>query len=131
MKGYHLAAVLAIMALFGSAYPVGKLGVGQFPPFAFAKLRTSVLALALLPLWRLARPPAGNALALAGFCAAMGVGVYATMYTALALASTVSPIIIGTQLSVPFAVLFGRLVLGERVRPLTLGQSSPRSSVSS
>jgi O-acetylserine/cysteine efflux transporter len=43
------------------------------------------------------------------------------MYTALSLASTVSPIVIGTQLSVPFAVLLGRFVLGERVRPLTWG----------
>ena len=119
MTGRHLVAVLLIMALFGSAYPVGKLGVDHFPPFAFASLRSSVLALALLPLWRLAAPPPGRRLALAGFCASMGVGVYATMYTALSLADTVAPIVIGTQLSVPFAVLLGRLVLGERVRRLT------------
>ncbi len=119
MQARHLVAILLIMALFGSAYPVGKLGVGHFPPFEFAALRSGILALALLPLWRFARPQPGQGPALVGFCASMGVGVYATMYTALGMAETISPIIIGTQLSIPFAVLLGRLVLGERVRPLT------------
>ncbi|MDZ7748768.1 MAG: DMT family transporter [Halofilum sp. (in: g-proteobacteria)] len=119
MRAHHLAAVVVIMALFGSAYPIGKLAVGHFPPFAFATLRSTILALALLPLWRLARPPRRLVLPLAGFCAAMGVGVYATMYTALSLSATVAPIVIGTQLAVPFAVLLGRLLLGERVRPVT------------
>ncbi len=121
MQARHLVAILFIMALFGSAYPIGKLGVGHFPPFEFAALRSAVLTLALLPLWRFAFPPPGQGWALAGFCASMGVGVYATMYTALGMADTVSPIVIGTQLSIPFAVLLGRLFLGERVRPLTWG----------
>lgn len=119
MRARHLFAVVTIMALFGSAYPVGKLAVGHFPPFLFATLRSAVLAAALLPLWRLRRPPPGRGRALVGFCACMGVGVYATMYAALDLARTVSPIIIGTQLSVPFAVLLGRALLGETVRPMT------------
>lgn len=119
MRARHLVAVVTIMALFGSAYPVGKLAVGHFPPFLFAAMRSAALAVALLPLWRLRRPPTGRWHALAGFCLCMGVGVYAAMYTALDLARTISPIIIGTQLSVPFAVLLGRLFLGETVRPLT------------
>jgi O-acetylserine/cysteine efflux transporter len=121
MRPRHLLMVLGIMALFGSAYPVGKLAVGHFPPFAFATLRSMLLAIALLPLWRLATPRPDQRLPLLGFCLAMGVGVYATMYGALRITSVVSPIVIGMQLSVPFAVLLGRLVLGERVRPLTWG----------
>lgn len=121
MLARHLVAILLIMALFGSAYPVGKLGVNHFPPFEFAALRSAILTLALLPLWRFAHPQRGQGWALAGFCASMGVGVYATMYTALGMADTVSPIVIGTQLSIPFAVVLGRLFLGERVRPLTWG----------
>ena len=119
MQGKHVLSVLVIMAVFGSAYPIGKLGVDHFPPFEFAALRSALLAAALLPLWRLALPPKRLRWPLAGFCLSMGVGVYATMYTALSLADTVAPIVIGTQLSVPFAVLLGRLILGERVRPLT------------
>lgn len=121
MQTRHLFAIIGIMALFGSAYPVGKLAVGHFPPFAFATLRSLLLAVALLPLWRLARPAPAQRRPLIGFCLAMGVGVYATMYGSLSITTVVSPIVIGMQLSVPFAVLFGRLVLGERVRPLTWG----------
>ncbi len=106
------------MALFGSAYPVGKLGMGQFPPFAFAALRSAILTLALLPLWRLQRPPSGQWAPLLGFAVSMGVAVYGAMYNALALAEAVSPIVIGMQLSAPFAVVLGALILREPVRPL-------------
>lgn len=119
MRPIHLFSVLVIMALFGSAYPVGKLGVDHFPAFQFAAMRSVLLALALLPLWRLALPERRYWLPLAGFCFCMGTGTYASMYAALDLARTVSPIIIGTQLSVPFAVILGRAFLGERVRPVT------------
>lgn len=119
MRARHLFSVIVIMALFGSAYPVGKLAVGHFPPFTFATLRSMLLALALLPFWRLAMPQPAQRLPLLGFCLAMGVGVYATMYWSLQLASVVAPIVIGMQLSVPFAVLLGGIVLGERVRPAT------------
>lgn len=119
MRPRHLLSILLIMALFGSAYPVGKIAVGHFPPFAFATLRSILLALALLPLWRLRLPGRGQRPALLGFGLAMGVGVYATMYGSLRIGTAVSPIVIGMQLSVPFAVLLGRLFLGERVRPLT------------
>lgn len=119
MRPIHLLAVIFIMALFGSAYPVGKLGVEHYPPLQFAAMRSVILVLALLPLWRLHRPARASVLPLAGFCLCMGTGVYAFMYVALHMAQTVSPIIIGTQLSVPFAVILGRLFLGEGVRLLT------------
>jgi len=121
MQTRHLLSVVVIMALFGSAYPIGKVAVGHFPPFLFATLRSGLLAIALLPLWRLQRPRRDQRWPLIGFCLSMGVGVYATMYTSLSISSVVSPIVIGMQLSVPFAVLLGRMVLGERVRPLTWG----------
>ena len=119
MQSRHLVSIVVIMMLFGSAYPVGKLGVDHFPPFAFATMRSALLAVALLPLWRLASVPVRQRLPLAGFCLAMGVGVYATMYWSLKLTPLVSPIVIGMQLSVPFAVLLGRFWLGERVRAAT------------
>ena len=119
MAARDLLSVILIMAIFGSAYVVGKLGVDHFPPIAFAGLRSVILAAALLPLWRLETPPRSYWPVLAGFCLTMGTAVYATMYVALMLADTVAPIVIGTQLSVPFAVLLGLVVLKEPVRPAT------------
>jgi|GEM_PF-1946614 len=119
MRPVHLFSVIVIMALFGSAYPVGKLGVDHFPPLQFAAMRSVLLALVLLPLWRLALPSRELIWPLVGFCLCMGTGVYATMYLALHMASTVSPIVIGTQMGVPFAVILSRIFLGEPVRPVT------------
>jgi len=112
---HHLVAIIGIMFLFGSAYPVGKLGVGHFPPYLFATLRSLALALILIPFWRFQLPPRHLVVPLAGFCACMGVGTYAPVFAALALSKSVSPIIIGTQLSIPIAVVLGWLTLRERV----------------
>ena len=108
-------AIVGIMVLFGSAYPAGKLGVGHFPPFIFSALRSTLLTLILLPFWKLRVPPRSLVLPLAGFCMCMGVGVYATVYVALEMTTSISPIIMGSQLSIPFAVLLGWLILGEKV----------------
>ena len=119
MAPRDLVSVILIMAVFGSAYVVGKLGVDHFPPFAFAALRSAILAAALIPLFRFQLPDRANWPALAGFCLTMGTAVYATMYQALMLTDTIAPIIIGTQLSVPFAVLLGLVVLKEPVSRAT------------
>ena len=119
MQPRHLLAVMIIMILFGSAYPVGKLGVDHFPPFLFATLRSIILATALLAIWRPRALPRAQWGPLAGFALAMGTGVYATMYLAIGMADTVAPIIIGTQLSVPMAVILSRVILGEPVRGAT------------
>jgi O-acetylserine/cysteine efflux transporter len=119
MRPRHLLSVLLIMVLFGSAYPMGKLGVDHFPPFLFAALRSVLLAAALLCVWRPRAVPRAQRLPLLGFALAMGTGVYATMYLALSFADTVAPIVIGTQLSIPMAVMLSRIVLGERVRLAT------------
>lgn len=111
----HLAAIIGIMVLFGSAYPVGKLGVSHFPPYLFAALRSSMLALILTPFLKFRLPPAHLVWPLAGFCACMGVGAYAPIFAALAMSDSVSPIIIGNQLSIPFAVILGWSVLREKV----------------
>jgi O-acetylserine/cysteine efflux transporter len=112
---HHLAAIIGIMFLFGSAYPVGKLGVNHFPPYLFAALRSSVLALILIPFLKFELPPRHLMWPLVGFCACMGVGTYAPIFAALAISESVAPIIIGSQLSIPFAVILGWMVLREKV----------------
>jgi O-acetylserine/cysteine efflux transporter len=44
MAPRDLVSVILIMAAFGSAYVVGKVGVDHFPPFAFAALTPPWLA---------------------------------------------------------------------------------------
>lgn len=121
MQPIHLLAVIAINALFGGAYALGKVGVDHFPPYLFVTLRSLCVALALLPFLRLKPVAPRQWPYLVLFGLTMGVVVFAAMYQALALTETVSPIVIGTQLSVPFAVLLGILFLREPVRLGVLG----------
>lgn len=117
MTAIHLLAIIAINAIFGSAYALGKLGVDQFPPYLFAGLRAVLVALALLPFLKIHPIQRNQWPSLILFSILMGVSVYATMFQALALTDSVSPIVIGTQLSVPFAVLLGWVFLKEHVSP--------------
>lgn len=116
MQPVHLLAVIAINALFGSAYALGKVGVDHFPPYLFVALRAGLVSLALLPFLRFRAVKKQQWPYLLLFSMMMGVAVFAAMYQALSLAATVSPIVIGTQLSVPFAVLLGFIFLKEPVR---------------
>lgn len=116
MKPIHFLAVIGINAVFAGAYIAGKIGVDAMPPFLFTTLRFLLVFVALLPFFRLRLnlPPHQRG-AFLGFCLAMGVGVYSTMYLALSLADGVSAILIGTQFSVPMAALLGIVLLGDKI----------------
>ena len=109
-----IAAVLGINVIFAGAYIVGKIGVSHFPPLFFAAFRFVFVLLVLAPFLRFNNNIKQNWRAVLAFCLLMGVGVYSTMYWALYAAGGASAILIGTQLSTPFAVLLGAWLLGER-----------------
>lgn len=111
----HTAAIVGINAVFAGTYIAGKLGVNHFPPLFFSVLRFLLVFIALLPFFRLPRLSPQNRAPFFGFCLAMGLGVYSTMYLALAAADGVGAILIGTQFSVPMAALLGVWVLGDKI----------------
>tara|TARA_B100000035_G_scaffold129981_1_gene110461 strand:+ start:5027 stop:5860 length:834 start_codon:yes stop_codon:yes gene_type:complete len=103
------------MILYGSSYPVGKLGIDTIPPLLFTALRLGLIFLAFLPFFRLKLPDKKLFKPLVGFSLAMGIGTYATMYYALEQLSIVAPIIIGAQLSIPFGLMLSLFFLGEDI----------------
>ncbi len=115
MQSKHLILVLVIMILYGSSYPVGKLGIDTIPPLLFTALRLGLIFLAFLPFFRLKLPDKKLFKPLVGFSLAMGIGTYATMYYALEQLSIVAPIIIGAQLSIPFGLMLSLFFLGEDI----------------
>lgn len=115
MQSKHLILVLIIMILYGSSYPVGKLGIDTIPPLLFTALRLGLIFLAFLPFFRLKLPDKKLFKPLVGFSLAMGIGTYATMYYALEQLSIVAPIIIGAQLSIPFGLILSLFFLGEDI----------------
>ena len=115
MRSKHLILVLVIMVLYGSSYPVGKLGIDTIPPLLFTALRVGLIFLAFLPFFRFRLPDKKLFKPLVGFSLTMGIGTYVTMYYALEQLSIVAPIIIGAQLSIPFGLMLSLIFLGEDI----------------
>ena len=68
------------MAIFGSAYPVGKLILNtSLPPMLMASIRMGIVFLCLIPFWRFKIPEKKYFLPLLGFSLSMGAGVFTFM----------------------------------------------------
>lgn len=100
--------------MYGSSYPVGKLGTNIFSPLLMGSLRSLFLFIAVLPFFRFSFPK-NNRLNFVLFCFVMGVGTYSCVYLAIDASSLISPIIIGAQLSVPFGLILSNFFLKEKI----------------
>ena len=112
----HYFLILIIMILFGSAYPVQKLIFNEnVPPLLMGSLRMLVVFICLIPFWKFKIPDKKYWLPL--FCFSICMGFMANVFMTLSLdrASIVSPIIIGSQLAIPFAILLSSLFIKEVV----------------
>ena len=104
------------MVLFGSAFVVGKIVLNtNVPPILYAGLRMGIVFVCLLPFWKFEIPPKKYFFPLTIFALSMGVGV--SMFTQLAIneSDILSPVIIGGQLAVPFAIILSSFFLGETI----------------
>ena len=112
----HYFLILIIMILFGSAYPVQKLIFNEnVPPLLMGSLRMLVVFICLIPFWKFKIPDKKYWLPLFCFAICMGFIVNFFMTLSLNRASIVSPIIIGSQLAIPFAILLSSLFIKEVV----------------
>ena len=121
MRANHLILVFIIMILYGSSYPVGKIGIDTgIPPLLFTALRVGLIFLTFFPFFRFKLPEKKLIKPLFAFSLTMGVGTYVSMYYALARLEIVAPIIIGAQLSIPFGILLSFFFLNEKISRLRL-----------
>ena len=112
----HYFLVMLIMFLFGSAYPVGKLALNtSLPPILMSSLRMGLVFLCLIPFWRFKLPPKKDIFHLLFFSITMGVGVNFFLNLALLNANVLSPVLIGSQLTIPFALLASSIFLKEKI----------------
>ena len=104
------------MFIFGSSYPVNKLALNtSLTPILAASLRMLILFVCLAPFCKFKIPSKKYQLPLLGFSLSMGFGVFIFLNLSLQKASMVAPIIIGSQLAIPFAILSSSIFLGEKV----------------
>ena len=100
------------MIAHGSAFPVAKLALNDsVPPILMASLRMGLVLLILIPFWRFKIPDKKYFPALLAFSISMGVMVYVFMNLSLYHSSIISPIILGSQLAIPFGILASALIL--------------------
>ena len=112
----HILVLLFIMATHGSAFPIAKLALNNnVPPILMASLRMGMVMLLLIPFWKFKIPDKKYLKSLILFSISMGVMVYVFMNLSLKYSSFISPIIIGAQLAVPFAVLLSAKMIGESI----------------
>ena len=104
------------MVAHGSAFPVAKLALNNsVPPILMASLRMGLVFIILIPFWRFKIPEKKYLKSLLAFSVSMGVLVYVFMNLSLYYSSIISPIILGSQLAIPFGILASATMLGENI----------------
>ena len=104
------------MAAHGSAFPVAKLALNNsVPPILMASLRMGLVLIILIPFWRFKIPKKKYFPSLILFSISMGVMVYVFMNLSLYHSTIISPIIVGSQLAIPFGILTSAIMIGENI----------------
>ena len=104
------------MIAHGSAFPVAKLALNNsVPPVLMASLRMGLVLLILIPFWKFKIPAKKYLKSLILFSLSMGVMVYVFMNLSLYYSTIISPIILGSQLAIPFGIIASALILNENI----------------
>jgi len=80
-----------------------------------ASLRMGMVLILLIPFWRFKVPEKKYIPSLIAFSISMGVMVYVFMTLSLYHSSIISPVIVGSQLAIPFGVLASSIMLNENI----------------
>ena len=114
----HLLILLFIAVVHGSAFPFTKLVLNDsVPPILMASLRMGLVLILLIPFWRFKIPEKKYIPSLIAFSIYMGVMVYSFMTLSLYYSSIISPVIVGSQLAIPFGILASAIMLNENISP--------------
>ena len=112
----HLLILLFITIAHGSAFPITKLVLNDsVPPILMASLRMGLVLILLIPFWRFKIPEKKYISSLIAFSIFMGVMVYSFMTLSLYYSSIISPVIVGSQLAIPFGILASAVILNENI----------------
>jgi len=104
------------MIAHGSAFPIAKLALNNsVPPILMASLRMGLVFVILTPFLKFKIPEKKFIKPLIYFSLSMGVLVYVFMNLSLYFSSIISPIILGSQLAIPFGILASAFLLNENI----------------
>ena len=104
------------MIAHGSAFPVAKLALNNtVPPILMASLRMGIVLILLIPFWKFRIPEKKYFKSLLVFSVSMGVMVYVFMNLSLFHSTIISPIILGSQLAIPFGIITSAFLLNDNI----------------
>lgn len=110
-------AIAAIILTWGLNNAAAKVATAELPPMMVGALR---FALAFAFLAPFLKPPFPWSRRLAAICLLSGPIHFGVIYIAFGLAKSLSPLVVATQLWIPFTALFAWKMLGETMKPLAV-----------
>lgn len=110
-------AIAAIILTWGLNNAAAKVATAELPPMMVGALR---FALALAFLAPFLKPPFPWSRRLLAICLLSGPIHFGLIYVAFGLAKSLSPLVVATQLWIPFTALFAWKMLGETMKPLAV-----------
>lgn len=111
-------AIAAIILTWGLNNAAAKVATAELPPMMVGALR---FALALAFLAPFLKPPFPWSRRLLAICLLSGPIHFGIIYVAFGMAKSLSPLVVATQLWIPFTALFAWKMLGETMKPLAVG----------
>jgi O-acetylserine/cysteine efflux transporter len=110
----HLLLAMAVVAVWGTNFPIIRIGLDHLPPLTFAALRFTFV---LIPAAFFIKRPAVSWRNLAAYGALMGVGQFGVLY--IAMRGQISPGLASLvlQIQVFFTIGLAMALRGEKVRP--------------
>jgi O-acetylserine/cysteine efflux transporter len=110
-------AIAAIILTWGLNNAAAKVATAELPPMMVGALR---FALALAFLAPFLKPPFPWSRRLLAICLLSGPIHFGIIYVAFGMAKSLSPLVVATQLWIPFTALFAWRMLGETMKPLAV-----------
>jgi len=110
-------AIAAIILTWGLNNAAAKVATAQLPPMMVGALRFALALAFLLPFLKTPFPWSRR---LAAICLLSGPIHFGIIYIAFGLAKSLSPLVVATQLWIPFTALFAWKMLGETMKPLAV-----------
>lgn len=114
LSGLERLAILAIILTWGLNNAAAKVATAHLPPMMVGGLR---FALALVFLAVFVRPPFPEPKKLVAIILLSGPIHFGLIYTAFGMAKSLSPLVVASQLWIPFTAIAAWRMLGETMRP--------------
>ncbi|MGF1606230.1 MAG: DMT family transporter [Rhodothalassiaceae bacterium] len=110
----HLGLVVLITLIWGLNFIAIRYAVAELPPMTTNALRFAMVLAVLLPFLKPVRGRMGRLILTAVM---LGVVHFGLVFTGMAVAEDLAPVIVAAQANVPFATLIAVVILGERIGP--------------